>query len=138
MFLGPAPKRPYNRNRFLYTFRQFWDYAGSMMADWGAHHMDIIHWAMGVDAPKSVTAVGGKFVMKDDRETPDTFMGDFEYPGFTARYTYRYTNGQPLFDRLVRHRLLRNARDSGRGPQQLRNLSGVCVLKPTTPLSRPP
>ena len=99
MFLGPAPKRPYNPNRFLYTFRQFWDYAGSMMADWGAHHMDIIHWAMGVDAPKNVTAVGGKFVMKDDRETPDTFMGDFEYPGFTARYTYRYTNSQPLFDR---------------------------------------
>ena len=99
MFLGPAPKRPYNRNRYLYTFRQFWDYAGSMMADWGAHHMDIVQWAMGVDAPQNVTATGGKFVMKDDRETPDTFMGDFEYPGFTARYTYRYTNGLMLFDR---------------------------------------
>jgi len=99
MFLGPAPKRPYNLNRFIYTYRQFWDYAGSMMADWGAHHLDIIHWAMGVDAPKSATAVGGKFVMQDDRETPDTFTGEFEYPGFTARYTYRYTNAQPIFER---------------------------------------
>ena len=80
MFLGPAPKRPYNRNRFIYTYRQFWDYAGSMMADWGAHHMDIVHWAMGVDAPKSAAAIGGKFVMQDDRETPDTFAGEFEIP----------------------------------------------------------
>jgi predicted dehydrogenase len=111
MFLGPAPKRPYNRNRFIYTFRQFWDYAGSMMADWGAHHMDIIHWAMGVDAPKNVTAVGGKFVMTDDRETPDTlYLPLYQQPA--------------AFRPAVRHRLLRDTGDSGGGPQQLRDLSG--------------
>ena len=29
MWLGPAPKRPFNRNRFHFTFRWFWDYAVS-------------------------------------------------------------------------------------------------------------
>jgi predicted dehydrogenase len=34
-WFGPAPKRPFNKNRFHFTFRWFWDYAGGLMADWG-------------------------------------------------------------------------------------------------------
>jgi predicted dehydrogenase len=96
MYLGPAPKVPYNRNRFIWCYRWFWDYSGGMMTDWGAHHMDVIHWAMGVDAPKAATAVGGKFYLKDNRQTPDTLMTEFEYPGFVARYTVRNCNSLPL------------------------------------------
>ena len=40
MWLGPAPKRPFNRNRFHFTFRWFWDYAGGLMTDWGVHLLD--------------------------------------------------------------------------------------------------
>jgi predicted dehydrogenase len=92
MYLGPAPKRPYNRNRFIWNYRYFWDYSGGMMTDWGAHHMDIVHWAMGVDAPEAVSASGGKFVLQDNRETPDIFQAIFEYPGFIARYAHRKAN----------------------------------------------
>lgn len=96
MYLGPAPARPYNRNRFIWNYRYFWDYSGGMMTDWGAHHMDIVHWAMDVDAPEAVSAAGGKFVLRDNRETPDTFEATFEYPGFIARYTHRKANAMPL------------------------------------------
>jgi predicted dehydrogenase len=99
MYLGPAPKVPYNRNRFLWNFRWFWDYSGGIMTDWGAHHFDVIHWAMGVEAPGKVAAVGGKFCLRDNRETPDTFMAVFEYPGFLARFTERDTNGMHLANR---------------------------------------
>lgn len=96
LYLGPAPKVPYNRNRFIWYYRWFWDYSGGMMTDWGAHHMDVVQWAMGVDAPKAANAVGGNFVLKDNRQTPDTFMANFEYPGFVARYTVRNGNRLPL------------------------------------------
>lgn len=99
MYLGPAPKVRYNRNRFLWNFRWFWDYSGGLMTDWGAHHFDVVHWAMGVDAPMRVAAVGGKFCLRDNRETPDTFMAVFEYPGFLARFTERDANGMRLAGR---------------------------------------
>ena len=58
MWLGPAPKVPYNWNRFgvgdrWSTFRYFWDYANGWLADWGVHLMDIVQWAMKVDGPNS-------------------------------------------------------------------------------------
>ena len=99
LFLGPAPKVAYNRNRFHFNYRWFWDYSGGMMTDWGAHHMDIVHWAMGVDAPLSVAASGGRFVCRDNTETPDTLTTVFDYPGFTARYTYRAANGFTMHGR---------------------------------------
>ncbi len=99
LYLGPAPERPYNRNRFIWNYRYFWDYSGGMMTDWGAHHMDVVHWAMGVGAPVAVSASGGKFVLQDNRETPDTFEAVFEYPSFIARYTHRKINNYPLVGR---------------------------------------
>ena len=56
MWLGPAPKRPFNPNRFHFNFRWFWDYAGGLMTDWGVHLIDIALWAMDAKAPKSVVA----------------------------------------------------------------------------------
>jgi predicted dehydrogenase len=91
MWLGPAPKRPFNPNRwgvhpelgaqkpFPY-FRYFWDYAGGMMTDWGVHLLDIVHFAFGEQMPLSVTALGGKFWLTDNRETPDTLMVTYQYP----------------------------------------------------------
>jgi predicted dehydrogenase len=96
MWLGPAPKRPYNPNRSHYTFRYFWDYAGGKITDWGTHLIDIIHWGMGVDAPLAVAASGGKYVIPDNRETPDTHEVIFDYPGFTMTFSYRGANEYPM------------------------------------------
>ena len=100
LWLGPAPARPYNRNRTLYNFRWFWDYSGGILTDWGTHLLDVVHWAMGVDAPCTIQAAGGKFVLDDMRETPDTLEVIYEYPAsavsgkdFLVRFSNRVTNG---------------------------------------------
>ena len=102
LWLGPAPKRPFNQNRFgvdpnrFSTFRYFWDYAGGQLTDNGVHVTDIMHMAMNEPAPKVVTAIGSKHYLKDDRETPDTMQVTLEYPDFIASYEYRFCNGQSL------------------------------------------
>ena len=102
LWLGPAPKRPFNANRFgvhpdrWSSFRWFWDYAGGMMTDWGVHHLDIVQMVMNVEAPVAVSAMGGKLVLRDNRETPDTLMVTYEYPEFICTYENRECNGQGL------------------------------------------
>ncbi len=89
MWLGPAPERPFNPNRFHFNFRWYWDYAGGLMTDWGVHEIDIALFAMGVKVPKSVTATGGKFAYPNDAsETPDTLQTIFEYDSFTMLWEH--------------------------------------------------
>ena len=59
MYLGPAPKRPFNSLRFQRTYRWFWDYAGGFITDYGTHRFDTVHQIMGADQPKSVAASAG-------------------------------------------------------------------------------
>ena len=108
MWLGPAPDVPFNINRFGIVFdeagdftrwptwRHFWDYAGGMMTDWGVHLLDIVHWAMEVDAPESVAAVGGKLLLRDNRDTPDTLQATYRYPGFVCVYENRQARSHPI------------------------------------------
>ena len=104
MWLGPAPRRPFNPNRFgvdpnhFSYFRFFWDYAGGMMTDWGVHVLDIVHLALGEPMPQSVTALGGKLWYRDNRETPDTLQVTYQYPGFVTMYEDRSSNGNSMFD----------------------------------------
>ncbi|HCF93964.1 MAG TPA: oxidoreductase [Verrucomicrobia bacterium] len=53
MWLGPAPKMPYNAERCSGSYSGGWrlvrDYSGGMMTDWGAHHFDITQWGLGMD-----------------------------------------------------------------------------------------
>jgi len=86
-WLGPAPKRPFNPNRFTFKWRYFWDYAGGMLCDFCCHIVDPIHWAMGVDYPETVVATGGGYALKDNGETPDTL-----------EVVYHYKKGDKTFD----------------------------------------
>jgi predicted dehydrogenase len=94
-YLGPAPKVPFNENRFLGNFRWFWDYSGGKITDWGTHLIDIVHWAMKSDSPTTVSAAGGKYFIADNRETPDTLHVTYEYPGFVMTYENRILNSRP-------------------------------------------
>ncbi len=88
-WLGPAPARPFNPNRFHFNFRWFGDYAGGLMTDWGVHEIDIARYAMNATAPTSVVASGGKFAYPDDAsETPDTLQTVFEYDGFNMLWEH--------------------------------------------------
>jgi predicted dehydrogenase len=91
-WLGPAPRVPYNKNRTFYRFRWFYDYSGGQLTNFGVHYMDMIQWALGQDAPQAVTAMGGKLVMEDNREIPDTLEVLWMYPGNTL-VTFSQFNG---------------------------------------------
>ncbi len=85
-YLGPAPYHVFNRNRFLASYRFFYDYAGGMITDFGTHRFDSLHQVMGADAPLSVSASGGRYALDDGGDTPDVIQATYEYPGFTLSY----------------------------------------------------
>lgn len=103
LWLGPAPKRPFNANRWgvgenrWSTFRYFWDYAGGAMTDWGVHLLDIVQFAFDEAMPVSVSAQGGKFFVNDNTETPDTMLVTYRYPGFIGSYESRTVNPNPIY-----------------------------------------
>lgn len=89
MWLGPAPDRPFNKNRFHFDFRWFWDYAGGLMTDWGVHLIDYALYGMKASTPKSVMAMGGKFAYPNDAaETPDTLQTVYEFDGFSLLWEH--------------------------------------------------
>ncbi len=95
-WLGPAPKVPYNKNRTFYRFRWFYDYSGGQLTNFGVHYLDLIHWALGQDAPLAVTAIGGKYAVQDNREVPDTLEVLWQYPGNTlATFSQFNCNAAP-------------------------------------------
>jgi predicted dehydrogenase len=83
MWLGPAPKRPFNKNRFHYDFRWYWDYAGGAMTDWGVHLLDFAIYGMNAGYPESVSPGGGNFLNKVVIETPDIQQALYNYPTHT-------------------------------------------------------
>lgn len=81
-WIGPAPERKYNANRVHYLFRFFWDYSGGQQTNFGAHHLDIAQWALGMDE-SGPTKIEGTATFNADKwfETPET-----------AKITYTYAN----------------------------------------------
>ncbi|MBM3458734.1 MAG: Gfo/Idh/MocA family oxidoreductase [Armatimonadetes bacterium] len=82
-WLGPARQRPYNVNRVHYNFRFFWDYSGGQMTNWGAHHLDIAQWGLGMDESGPVEIEG------EGRLNPGVF---YETPDW-CHVLYRYASG---------------------------------------------
>jgi predicted dehydrogenase len=78
-WLGPAPKRPFNPNRFTFNWRYYWDYGGGILTDFCCHIVDLVHWAMEVEAPRTIAAVGGRYALDDNGEVPDTLEVAYEY-----------------------------------------------------------
>lgn len=80
MWLGPAPWRPYNQNHVHYNFRFFWDFAGGQMANWGAHHLDIAQWGLGMDesGPVQISA-RCEYDPQKRYEVPSWFEIDYRY-----------------------------------------------------------
>src|ERR1043166_4935721 len=91
-WLGPAPKRPFNPNRFHWNYLYFWDYSGGMTITWGIHMLDSVRKLLGLGLPKAVSASGGRYVLDDMRETPDTLISVFEYPKLTVTCSVQHAN----------------------------------------------
>lgn len=88
-WLGPAPQRPFNPNRFHFTWRWYWDYAGGLMTDWGVHLIDIALLGMNAQVPKSVSALGGAFAYPGSAmETPDTQTAIFDFGDYSVEWEH--------------------------------------------------
>ncbi len=80
MWLGPAPKRAYDADRY-FRFRKYWDYSGGIATDLFFHVVAPLNicWSE-PQFPSRVAAFGGIYVFKDEREVPDTFNLMADYP----------------------------------------------------------
>ncbi len=101
-WLGPAPKRPYNPNRSHFTYRYFWDYSSGMFIDFWCHYADIAYWALDLQAPKTVSAAGGRWIADDNAETPDTLEVLYEYPGLVLTWSM-HPRGRAGYEHLGSH-----------------------------------
>ncbi|MHB8864330.1 MAG: Gfo/Idh/MocA family protein [Pirellulaceae bacterium] len=90
LWLGPAPYVPYNPGRMNNSW--WYDYAGGMLTNWAVHHIDIVLWAMQATWPTEVACLGGKLVVDDMADTPDTVEASWRFPDFVLRYSYRGFN----------------------------------------------
>jgi predicted dehydrogenase len=95
VWLGSAPKRPFNINRFHYTWRFFWDYGNSELGNQGVHMLDVAMWGIqalrGMDncLPKRVSGTSGIYWLNDAKEVPDTQVVTYDYGDFLLTWELR-------------------------------------------------
>jgi predicted dehydrogenase len=80
LWLGPAPERPFSKNRFHYNWHWNWDFGNGDMGNQGVHEMDIARWGLGVTLPSKISSIGGHFMFDDDQQTPNDLITVFEFP----------------------------------------------------------
>lgn len=96
MWLGAAPKRPFNPLRFHGNWRWFFDYGTGDLGNDGVHRLDYARWAFSAACeaagdpplpllPQAVSASGGKWYFDDAQEFPDTLQVNYEYGGARPR-----------------------------------------------------
>jgi predicted dehydrogenase len=89
LWLGPAPERPFNPNRFHYNWHWNWDYGTGELGNNGIHMLDVARMVTGLDAPHTISCGGGKLFYDDDQQTPDTQVAVFDFPGTTVVWEHR-------------------------------------------------
>jgi predicted dehydrogenase len=89
LWLGPAPQRPFNRNRFHYNWHWFWDYGTGELGNNGIHGLDVIRWLLALDSPRRISSGGGKLFYDDDQQTPDTQITTFDFPATSVVWEHR-------------------------------------------------
>jgi len=77
LWLGPAPERPYSEGVHPFQWRKFWDYGTGALGDFGCHYMDLVHWALDLRAPTSISAEGPPV---DPVSPPSWCIAHYEYP----------------------------------------------------------
>src|SRR5262249_2660510 len=90
IWLGPAPERSFNPNRFHYEWHWNWDYGNGDIGNQGIHQMDIARWGLGKnELPEQIISSGGRFGYKDDGQTPNTQVAAFRYPDALLEFEVR-------------------------------------------------
>ncbi len=88
LWLGPAPQRPFSRNRFHYNWHWHWDYGNGDIGNQGVHEMDLARWGLGVGLPEQIQSMGGRFLFDDDKQVPNSQISAFFYPERNQMITF--------------------------------------------------
>ena len=79
LWIGPAPERPFTRNRFHYNWHWQWDYGNGEIGNQGIHELDVARWGLGVTYPVRISAMGGHYMFNDEQQTPNAMVASFEF-----------------------------------------------------------
>ena len=88
-WLGPAPVRPFSKNRWHYNWHWYWDYGTGDIGNDGIHQIDAARWGLGVAFPHTISGSGGQLFYDDDHETPDTQTILYEFEDCYLQYEMR-------------------------------------------------
>ena len=90
LWLGPAPERPFNPNRFHYEWHWNWDYGNGDLGNQGIHQMDVARWGLGKQTlPTHVQSSGGRYGYKDDGQTPNTQLSAYRWDDCMLEFEVR-------------------------------------------------
>jgi predicted dehydrogenase len=102
LWLGPAPERPFNPNRFHYNWHWFWDTGNGDLGNQGVHQMDIALWGLGkAELPKRVSSVGGRLGYKDQAETANTQVCWYDYGDAEIIFEVRGLDTEPFMGQRI-------------------------------------
>ena len=85
LFLGPAPRVPYETSRYS-SWRSYHDYGNGLLADILTHWVDVAQWMMGDDQPLRAVALGGDYNLTGDLTNPDTISAIIQYKGWNLNF----------------------------------------------------
>jgi predicted dehydrogenase len=107
LWTGPAPLKPFTRNRFHYNWHWSWDTGNGDLGNQGVHQVDVARWGLGLKFPNRISAVGGHFIFDDDQQTPNTLNCAFEFDLPDGK--------RKMMEFEVRHWITNNEAGVGRG-----------------------
>src|SRR5690242_5078513 len=107
LWTGPAPMKPFTKNRFHYNWHWIWDTGNGEIGNQAIHEIDIARWGLGVKFPVLVSATGGHFMFDDDQEAPNVL---------NTTYYFEEPNGKrKMMEVEVRHWLTNHEAEIGTG-----------------------
>lgn len=77
LWLGPVAHRPYHPDYLPFHWRNWWAFGGGTLADLGCHHMDLVHWALGLQTPETVEIIDGP--KPHPESAPHFLVAQYEY-----------------------------------------------------------
>ncbi len=99
LFLGPAPYRAFNINRFHYGWHFFWDTSTTDIGNTGVHSLDVLRWGAGKQVhPAKIHSFGGVYVWDSDQQTPNVQNASYEYDDGTIMECELTNLYSPPFD----------------------------------------
>jgi predicted dehydrogenase len=99
-WLVGKPYRPFDPQLY-FEFRLYRDFSAGIADQWMSHGIDLVHFFMNEQPPRSIMAHGGVHAWHDGRENPDTFQALVEYPSFLVSYSTSFGNDSDSFSRIM-------------------------------------